>query len=120
MNNVKNFSGIICVIIFSILIIFFIGEQRIESKNNELLLKRIENEIKELEEIKQQLILEYNREYQYFTQKKINSPAKPISINDIKIIELKGRSEVLKDAEEKEKTSSDFEKIIKFIKNKLG
>ncbi|MGC8765728.1 MAG: hypothetical protein ACP5QT_07565 [Brevinematia bacterium] len=114
----KSFSGIFFIIFFTIFIIFFIGEQRLELKNNELLLKKIESEIKELEETRQQLILEYNNEYRSFSQRRIDTKSKPISINDIKIIELNTKLKTSQKA--KEETSSDFEKIIKFIKNKMG
>ncbi len=119
MNKTSNFFGIFCIVFFAICIVFFVGEQRIDSRNYEFYIQKVKRHIRELEEQKQQLLLEYNNEYLNFVQSSIKTDSKPISINDIKIIEVKTKSSPQQKIK-REETISDFERIIKLIKNKIG
>ncbi|MEJ5285476.1 MAG: hypothetical protein ACP5Q5_10475 [Brevinematia bacterium] len=120
MNSFNLWFRVFSVSFFAICVIFFVGEQRLESRNYDIEIKKLEREISELAEYKQKLILEYNNEYQNFVKRSVDTSAKPISLNDIKIIEIKKpSSEKIKD-ESKKQNLSDFEKFINLLKTKIG
>lgn len=120
MSSFNMCFRIFSISFFAICIIFFIGEQRIESRNYELEIKRLEREIAELEELKQKLTMQYNNEYINFAKSSTSSRSKPISINDIKLIEIEKSSTQNKIEDMKSRKISDFEKFISLIKNKLS
>ncbi len=121
MNNFSICFRVFSVSFFAICIIFFIGEQRIESRNTEIEIKKIEKQILDLEAYKQKLLMDYNNEYQDFARKGIDiSSTKPISINDVKIIIISKEDKKTNLKEEKKGNLSDFEKFINIIKSKIS
>ncbi|MCX7820225.1 MAG: hypothetical protein N2258_00935 [Brevinematales bacterium] len=120
MNSFNVWFRVFSVSFFAICVIFFVGEQRLESRNYEMEIKKLEREISELEEYKQKLILEYNNEYQNFVRQSIDTTARPISLKDVKIIEIVKPTSSSKEAENKEQNISDFEKFINLLKSKIG
>jgi len=103
----------------AILIIFLIGEQRIEAKNYDMEIKKLKCEIEELEDQKRRLIMRINDELLNISTSKIVVEGKNISLKDIKFLFLP--EEKLPPVKETNLVyySSDFEKLFELFKMKV-
>lgn len=99
----------------AIFIIFFLGEQRIESRTYDTQIANLREEVERLEEQKRRLILQISQESLRISSLKVDSEGKPISLNDINTIILKKKVTF----KEKSPSSppSDIERILELCKS---
>jgi hypothetical protein len=119
MSYSSLFGKVFLLSFMAILIIFLIGEQRIEAKNYDMEIKKLKCEIEELEDQKRRLIMRINDELLNISTSKIVVEGKNISLKDIKFLFLP--EEKLPPVKETNLVyySSDFEKLFELFKMKL-
>jgi len=119
MSYSSLFGKVFLLSFMAILIIFLIGEQRIEAKNYDMEIKKLKCEIEELEDQKRRLIMRINDELLNISTSKIVVEGKNISLKDIKFLFLP--EEKLPPVKETNLVyySSDFEKLFELFKMKV-
>jgi len=119
MSYSSLFGKVFLLSFMAILIIFLIGEQRIEAKNYDMEIKKLKYEIEELEDQKRRLIMQINDELLNISTSKIVVEGKNISLKDIKFLFLNENTSSHVKEKDMVYYSSDFEKLFELFKMKV-